>query len=94
MNTIKSGTVIHGTLRAEDLINAFARLLQELAPEQYANLLVEADEVTDYESDEACEILVALETALSEIAPEGMYFGTHPGDASDFGFWHWETAED
>jgi hypothetical protein len=42
----------------------------------------------DYFSTErAIDDLVALETELCAMAPEGYYFGAHEGDGSDFGFW-------
>lgn len=33
------------------------------------------------------DILDIMFSMLSEIAPEGCFFGAHPGDDADFGFW-------
>lgn len=41
-----------------------------------------------------CELLTELIDILDKLAPPFCYFGSHPGDASDFGFWpNWETIE-
>lgn len=40
-----------------------------------------------WESEDADEAVDMLFVALSKLAPEGLYFGTHEGDGSDFGFW-------
>ena len=40
-----------------------------------------------YESDEASFDLEALTDLLNIFAPPYAYFGTHPGDGADFGFW-------
>lgn len=36
---------------------------------------------------EPMELVVELIDALNDYAPEGFYFGAHPGDGSDYGFW-------
>lgn len=85
------GSVSHATLRPEDLLPAFADTLETLARDfkrarQYRKLIKEARSV-DPESDDAPEVLSELEDALQEFAPPYFYFGAHPGDGSDFGFW-------
>jgi len=81
------GTVLSGTMRAEDLIPAFLNLADDLGLSvdtmlQYATL-----PEGYYESEDAMYDLAQLFEALDSIAPEGCYFGAHPGDGSDYGFW-------
>ena len=40
-----------------------------------------------YESEDCDCLMEELFDALGEIAPEGYYFGSHPSDSSDYGFW-------
>jgi hypothetical protein len=44
--------------------------------------------------NENLEMLEFLFQFLDDIAPEGMYFGAHPGDGSDFGFWRYDDASE
>lgn len=46
-----------------------------------------ADDNVWWESEEASEWCNSLIDELNARAPEGCYFGAHPGDGSDFGFW-------
>lgn len=91
------GSVISATLRDQDLIPAFEGVLDSAGveydrPPSVDKLLLE-QELTDDELEEIGfylnETLIDL---LNEIAPEGTYFGSHPSDGADFGFW--ETEED
>ena len=100
---IELGTLIHGTLRTQDLLQAFADELDRLR-DRTDPTNSDADAVTDaYEllnggvtdSDDAAttmqEALYAVEARLELYAPDGCYFGSIEGDGADFGFW---TDED
>jgi|TARA_Y100000310_G_C20698487_1_gene827448 hypothetical protein len=104
------GTVSHGTMRAEDLIPAFAVELEYLTDNAIPNrayvttydyrtanreLVNRANNLVDYESDTADFILEELFDALNEFAMSYFYFGAHPGDGADYGFWlneDWEQC--
>ena len=43
--------------------------------------------------DASCLVNEVLFNALNDHAPEGSYFGSHPGDGSDFGFWEFEDED-
>jgi hypothetical protein len=99
----KPGTVIHGTLRPQDLIPGFLDALRNVAPDAYAQLVVmpfgpipahvtdEGDSSPWWDSEDATALLESLFDTLDEHAPDGYYFGAHPGDGSDFGFWECES---
>lgn len=95
------GTISRGTMRAEDLIPTFMSHLFKEDPQKarmiwkkYPNLLqalcdkqagIESDW---WESEEASNILNNdLFDEMQNYAPEGHYFGSHPGDGSDYGYW-------
>lgn len=93
---MKTGSIISGTHRTQDLIPAFISVLREVDEAAYAQLLVNggvpahADEDDDadwWHSEQASFLLEDLFDTLDENAPEGHYFGAHPGDGADFGFW-------
>jgi hypothetical protein len=88
MKTADFGTISHGTMRPEDLIPTFASVLEDLIENgEHAELIAEANSIEDFESEDADAILESLFDALQEAAPAYAYFGAHPGDGSDYGFW-------
>jgi hypothetical protein len=97
---IHLGSVIHGTLDQEDLLDAFAAELNRLVPGHpvvkaaYA-LMAEWGEGTPEEAQQLCDLVYELEDVLTELCPPFLYFGPHPGNSSDFGFWlDWESLND
>ena len=105
VKTAEPGTVVRGTLRREDIFPAVIRCLFELDREQCRefekanpDLLQalcdkECGIPTDWwDSEEASFVMEELSDLLNGYAPEGHYFGAHPGDGSDFGFWPCETT--
>lgn len=89
------GSISHGTMRHEDLIPCFSAELDALLKRQprsfkrgeYRKLIREANALTDYDSEDAGHVLEELFDALQSFAPGYAYFGSHPGDGADYGFW-------
>ena len=89
------GTLIHGTMRACDLADAYLGAcdcygigldLETVVLLQDAAAHASSTVAPDFH-DETWDALSEAEEALSAIAPFGCYFGAHVGDGSDFGFW-------
>jgi hypothetical protein len=53
----------------------------ELNADDYGSAYVDSVEL------DAQEIIVSLFDALDQLSPENQYFGSHPGDGADFGYW-------
>jgi len=93
------GSISWGTLRTYDLISAFSGELERLDPEKYYEVMTDdgADIIPEdaqgndrhpyWDSEDASYLLEDLFESLSELAPEGYFFGSTEGDGSDFGFW-------
>jgi hypothetical protein len=99
------GTISEGTLRPQDLIPKFLDALNDLHPEAYMQCqipgcgfpMVPSYALEDsgdewWASEDAQWALECLFEALDLCAPENHYFGAHPGDGADFGFWPTEEA--
>lgn len=86
-----AGTLVHGTHRPQDLIPALVGKLTELDAERAGRITAQypvtlADLEADH-FDAANALIEDLTDALDELAPEGWYFGNHPDDGADLGFW-------
>lgn len=84
MTKVSFGTISEGTLRTDDLLEAFASELESLEPD---NVLAREAREVNSESEEADYIVTELQDALDEHAPPYAYFGTLEGDGAHFGFW-------
>ena len=96
---IELGTLIHGTLRDEDLLQAFSDELARIDTKRFdeviksdAHLFAESSNLTTEEiveelGEDVTDVINDLMDALNEYAPYGYYFGSIEGDGSDFGFW-------
>ena len=87
------GSVSQGTMRTEDLLPVFLDALDPKHPTfmsawlymQSGGLLEEFD----------AEPIDHLVSALNDQCPPFVYFGAHPGDGADFGFWpDWDALAD
>ena len=89
-------TVIRATHRPQDLIPAFLDVLKDTAEYVQCMHVVPSyateDEGAEWWESEDCSYFLneTLFDTLNSYAPEGYYFGAHPGDGSDFGYWKCE----
>ena len=101
------GSISSGTLRPEDLIPAFVGALDSIARETadarttdaldklIAKIEGRMKRASYFDSDRAADDLETLTQELEAHAPPFCYFGSHPGDGADFGFWiAWDSIED
>jgi len=95
------GSISHGTMRPEDIIPIFADELARLDKAKvYSELIKEAMNIDwDYidwnnYNDNIPFIVDSLSEALNSFTPPYCYFGAHPGDGSDYGFWPLEDIQE
>jgi hypothetical protein len=96
------GSISHGTLDTEHLLTIFASELEyhvernakewcsddgRADRDQLMALINQANEIEDYDTEEASELVCEIQDELNTFAPPYCYFGNHVGDGSDFGFW-------
>ena len=97
-------TFSHGTLRPQDTVTAFMSVLRIVSPQHWEAFLAspypsppahaQEDEDAEWWYSEECDVFVEqLFDILNENAPDGYYFGAHPGDGSDFGYWEVDENE-
>jgi len=85
---VEIGSIIEGTLRPADLIPAFAEELERLDIRgEYRDLIKDAKEVKNYDSEDAQFILDDLFVALDSFSPPHTFFGAANTDGASFGFW-------
>jgi len=100
--TPKIGSASSGTFRNQDRIQTLLNAVRNYAPDHYtgfislpfgpvpAYVLDEGDSSEWWDSEEADDLLSSLIDVLDSVAPDGCYFGSHPGNPSDLGFWLYE----
>lgn len=99
LNTIHAtldASVSHGTMRTQNLIPRFTDVIRD-TPEYIQVMNVVPDHAANddtaewWDSDHAASHLENLTDTLNDYAPEGYYFGAHPGDGADYGYWKTEN---
>lgn len=96
------GSVSHGTMRNEDLIPEFVYILKQFSKGKNKVQHKKCREIEKrmkleyyFQSEESdFDLNEFLFDALQDYALPYFYFGSHPGDGSDYGFWLSEFFED
>jgi hypothetical protein len=96
MHQYLNQSISWGTHRLQDLSPAFSQLVKNIGYEPAAQIPADAlanPECSWWDTHDAVEVNVALFDQLNELAPGGWYFGSHPTDGADYGFWPEEDDE-
>lgn len=90
-------SITHGTLHPQHVSSALLNFLKNEHPEVYSEFIakhpnmekaIENENDPYWDSEEGSyDLNDDLFNTMNSVAPEGEYFGSHPGDGSDFGFW-------
>ena len=88
-------SISRATMIAEDIVEAIESELEGWIYKDNSIWSCIA-EFWDAEKDSEDRTIIFNEDiwdAMNAIAPEGTYFGSHPGDGSDYGFWTYDEDE-
>ena len=98
---LEPGTYSHGTLRDEDIADMFETIAGVIDCPQMRGMLDELEGFFGeanhgmFVGSEISEIISELFDHVSEHhTPDRFYFGSHEGDASDFGIWADEDSDE
>lgn len=97
--SLKNVSLSESTMRPEDLIPCFISALRIIESDNKGIMesmqQMENDTQKDgYFESEDCQFdLNYLFDLLDACSPDGFYFGAHPGNGSDYGFWKSEDQE-
>ena len=97
---MEPGSISHGTMRNEDVLPRIMSTLFKEDPQKAREIWQNNPEFLEalcdkncgidnpwWESEDATYIAEELFDTMNNYAPEGHYFGSHPGDGSDYGYW-------
>lgn len=91
MENLRNQTIICGTMDPQAITRAFMATLESIDAKAHAFMRDEMP--SDIESEEGAFFINDLFSVLDSFAPDGCYFGAHPDDGADFGFWSNEEAQ-
>jgi hypothetical protein len=85
------GSLYHGALIDDDIANSIESWNEDFKDSELDSIIEDYWNEPKYRSDILNEEICSK---MNELAPTGFYFGCHPGDGSDIGFWpcDFETA--
>ena len=92
METATIGSISSGTMRNEDLAEAFLAELDYLEHPDAKTLRQDWEANVAEDADGDNELVARMFDALEECAPPYVYFGAHYGDGADYGFWPCDDA--